>query len=46
MTQTVLLVGATGMLGSHIARHLFDQHIAFGVSISKRPVRRIDGFQL
>ena len=25
MTQTVLLVGATGMLGSQIARHLLDQ---------------------
>ena len=25
MTQTVLLAGATGMLGSHIARHLLDQ---------------------
>ena len=24
MTQTVLLAGATGMLGSHIARHLLD----------------------
>ena len=25
MTQSVLLVGATGMFGSHIARHLLDQ---------------------
>lgn len=25
MTQTVLLAGATGMLGGHIARHLMDQ---------------------
>jgi uncharacterized protein YbjT (DUF2867 family) len=25
MTQTILLAGATGMFGSHIARHLLDQ---------------------
>ena len=25
MTQTILLIGATGMLGSRIAHHLFDQ---------------------
>ena len=28
MTQSILLVGATGMFGSHIARHLLDQPAA------------------
>ena len=28
MIQTVLLAGATGMFGSHIARHLLDQPAA------------------